>query len=70
LKSSSLGLFLGCGGTFLFRLGQILESSLLFEPGDSFGACLEIELERPLDRDLPETEMRRRKYLDEFTLFK
>ena len=53
-------LVLGLGSALLARHGQVDEGALVFEARDPLGAGLEIEPERPFDRDLAEAEVRGR----------
>ena len=46
------------GGPLFARHPQFHESALVTEPSDPLGARLEIEPERPFDRDLAEAEVR------------
>jgi hypothetical protein len=47
-------------GAFLPRPRERLEAVLLLQPGDTLGARLEVEAQRPVDGDLAEAEVRGR----------
>jgi len=54
---SSGDFFFADGGVFLGAGGEVLESALVVEPGEAFGAGLEVQAQRTLDSDLVITEV-------------
>jgi hypothetical protein len=61
LPHAACGLLLGSCGALLLRFRECTETLFVLQTREAVRTHLKVEPQRPLDGDLPETEMRRRK---------